>query len=547
MGIPSYFAYIIRNHKKIIGKLEVLTDPTKTDTYVKMNNLYLDCNSIIYDSLQREECNGQENNYEDTIIKTVCKKIDEYINVIKPSDNIFIAFDGIPPVAKLSQQKNRRYKAWYQNRIFNIVDKWDTANITPGTPFMTKLNNEVQKYFINGAIRYGVKNIVVSCSDEVGEGEHKIYNYIRCNPVEHKGSNTVIYGLDADLIMLSLNHIHYCNNIHLYREAPVFISSLDSELSPNEHYLLDMGMFRKELHNVMMNEYDIRKGADDCIRDYIFMCFLLGNDFMPHFPALNIRANGIDLLLQLYKSLFGNNNKTLVCEESTNDGEIKNIKICWKNLKLFIKQFGDNEEELLLNIYKIREKMERRVWPESEDLNERMDKFTSIPVQSRNVEKFINPRESGWRWRYYKSVFGKDISVHENWLKDLCINYLETLEWTYKYYTIGCVDWQFYYKYTYPPLFQDLVHFIPYFDNEFLGEKAKHNPLDVKTTLAYVLPNRSLHMMDAGFVKKLLAEWGDYYKADYEFTWAFCRYFWECHVEFPPIDIKRFNECIKGY
>ena len=208
MGIPSYFAYIIRNHKKIIGKLEVLTDPTKTDTYVKMNNLYLDCNSIIYDSLQRDECNGQENNYEDTIIKTVCKKIDEYINVIKPSDNIFIAFDGIPPVAKLSQQKNRRYKAWYQNRIFNIVDKWDTANITPGTPFMTKLNNEVQKYFINGAIRYGVKNIVVSCSDEVGEGEHKIYNYIRCNPVEHKGSNTVIYGLDADLIMLSLNHLH---------------------------------------------------------------------------------------------------------------------------------------------------------------------------------------------------------------------------------------------------------------------------------------------------------------------------------------------------
>ena len=91
------------------------------------------------------------------------------------------------------------------------------------------------------------------------------------------------------------------------------------------------------------------------------------------------------------------------------------------------------------------------------------------------------------------------------------------------------------------------MHFIPYFDNEFLGEKAKHNPLDVKTTLAYVLPNRSLHMMDAGFVKKLLAEWADYYKADYEFTWAFCRYFWECHVEFPPIDIQRFNECIKGY
>ncbi len=555
MGIPSYFAYIIRNHKKIIGKLDVLTDSTKTDTYVNMHNLYLDCNSIIYDALQKHDQNSIDNDYEANIIKNVCRKIDEYISVIKPSDNIFIAFDGIPPVAKLSQQKNRRYKSWYQNHIFNIVDKWDTANITPGTPFMNRLNNDIQKYFKNGASKYNVKNMIVSCSDEPGEGEHKIYNYIRCNSIQHKETNTVIYGLDADLIMLSLNHLHYCKNIYLYREAPVFISSLDSELNPDEHYLLNMGIFRSELHNIMMNEYNIQKGADECIRDYIFMCFLLGNDFMPHFPALNIRTNGIDLLLQLYKTLFGNNNKTLVCEEPTKNGigensGITNIKICWKNLKLFIKQFGDNEEELLINIYKNREKMERRIWPESEELDKRIDKFINIPVQSRTIERFINPRENGWRWRYYKSVFGKDItvdSVKNEWLKDLCINYLETLEWTYKYYTIGCVDWQFNYVYNYPPLFQDLVHYIPYFDNEFLGEQAKYNPLDVRTTLAYVLPNRSLHMMDSEFVKKLLKEWPDYYRTDYEFQWAFCRYFWECHVEFPPIDINKFNESVKSY
>ena len=54
MGIPSYFSYIIRNHKKIIKKLDILTNSTKTDTNIRINNLYLDCNSIIYDSLKNK-------------------------------------------------------------------------------------------------------------------------------------------------------------------------------------------------------------------------------------------------------------------------------------------------------------------------------------------------------------------------------------------------------------------------------------------------------------------------------------------------------------
>ena len=57
------------------------------------------------------------------------------------------------------------------------------------------------------------------------------------------------------------------------------------------------------------------------ITDYIFMCFLLGNDFMPHFPALNIRTVGIDILLNVYRETLGKTNKYL-----TNGN-----KIMWKN------------------------------------------------------------------------------------------------------------------------------------------------------------------------------------------------------------------------
>jgi len=45
-------------------------------------------------------------------------------------------------------------------------------------------------------------------------------------------------------------------------------------------------------------EYDLEKIIDD----FIFMCFFVGNDFIPHLPSLTIRNGGIDALLFLYKS-----------------------------------------------------------------------------------------------------------------------------------------------------------------------------------------------------------------------------------------------------
>ena len=537
MGIPSYFAHILRNHKKILSKLNVIYDE-KSSSHQVINNFYLDCNSIIYDIVRTTEYTNIDK-YEQTVIQDVCKKIEHYIKTIKPCDNIFIAFDGVPPVAKLSQQKNRRYKNWYQNMIFNTSNKWDTTNITPGTRFMNNLDIYVNNYFKNSNSKYGVKNIIVSGSLDPGEGEHKIYQYIRDNVSMHDTHNTVIYGLDADLIMLSLNHLSYCKNIYLYREAPHFISNIDSSLSGNEEYIINMSLFRDELYGLMVNTFEINKTRDECIKDYIFICFLLGNDFLPHFPAINIRHNGVDLLLQLYKMLYGNNNKTL----------IKNGKICWKNLKTFISNIGDNEEELLLNIYKIRNKLEKRYWPDG-DLQEKIDKFTNVPTQDRSIEKFINPEENNWRWRYYKSIFNIDIDGPENndnlFLKNLSLNFLETLEWTFKYYTVGCQDWQFCYRYNYPPLFQDLVHYIPYFDNEMISTKNME-PLNVNTTLAYVLPLNCLYLLDDSLKKYLLENWEDYYRDDYRFQWSFCRYFWECHVEFPEIDIDNFNNSIINY
>ena len=75
----------------------------------------------------------------------------------------------------------------------------DKTLITAGTPFMAELSKRIYEHFSNQAHKYGVKNMIVSCSDEDGEGEHKIFDYARGHDESY-----VVYGLDADLIMLSL-------------------------------------------------------------------------------------------------------------------------------------------------------------------------------------------------------------------------------------------------------------------------------------------------------------------------------------------------------
>ena len=181
-------------------------------------------------------------------------------------------------------------------------------------------------------------------------------------------------------------------NIYLYRETPDFIKSINKELEPNEKYILDIPELAKyitlELNNYRKPTTEQEKNK---LFDYIFMCFFLGNDFMPHFPSLNIRSSGIHVLKAIYNNFISKKNKNLT------DGK----KINWENVSIFINALAESEVNRLKEEFKHRTKQEKYdITYENE-----LQKWNNIPIKNREREKYINVNKPYWQNRYYNILF----------------------------------------------------------------------------------------------------------------------------------------------
>jgi 5'-3' exoribonuclease 1 len=152
--------------------------------------------------------------------------------------------DGVAPRAKMNQQRSRRFRSSREAEELAATilardgklpegKKFDSNCITPGTDFMLKLSLAMKKwiefkqktdpFWKNGA------DVVFTGPDVPGEGEHKVMDYIReckaqydpedeskCHPHWKPGMTHILYGLDADLIMLGL--VTHEPNFMLLRE-----------------------------------------------------------------------------------------------------------------------------------------------------------------------------------------------------------------------------------------------------------------------------------------------------------------------------------------
>ena len=447
MGIPFYFASLLRNHKNVLRRI------TRKDTCV---NLCLDSNSIVYDCARGIEATHPS--FETELIARVCAKIESYIELVRPT-NVFIAFDGPPPMAKMKQQRERRYKGAAETKT-----GWDTVQITPGTTFMLKLDEGVKTYFQHHAEKFGAFKL--SVSSEPGEGEQKIFEWLRGSP-----GQTFVYGLDSDLIILALQHLKLCP-ICMVREFK------------EEMKLLDVSKLGVEIETLL---------GKDRLNDYIFLMFFMGNDFLPHFPALNLRTKGLDTILQTYK--------TAAFDNPIFDGE----KICWRHVEKLLQLLGDKESVLVGREYRDRNSKVVPNLPENK------------PLLERELEHYINPCEKGWEHRYYTSLLKVDPTPST--IGRLCSDYFQMLNWNSKYYTGSCPSWNVYYPHMYPPLLKDLAKHVPKTDFTFPPSETK----TIKQLLEFVLPSTLSHYSSIPLTVQ---------PSNPEVYWAFTTFYWESHLLF---------------
>jgi 5'-3' exonuclease len=206
---------------------------------------------------------------------------------------------------------------------------------------------------------------------------------------------------------------------------------------------------------------------------------------------------------------------------------------------------ANQEEEFIIKEHYSRNKKERYRLPDNTP-EEKFKKFETTPVFDREMEHFINPVKPSWQSRYYQGLFGLKDNVDEKneaLKREISINYLQGLEWTMKYYTTGCPDWRWKYKYNYPPLLQDLIKHIPLFNTEFVPY-CRPNPVSEIVQLCYVLPRASLPLLPKRLYFELIKKYEHWYKGNCDFVWAYCRYFWESHVDMNEIDIDELEKFI---
>ncbi len=493
MGIPSYYRRLI---KQVQGFY--CTHPGQID------RLLMDYNCLIYQVL-RSVPEGSGPQWEQTFMEEICKYTANVMEVAKiQPDKVFIAMDGIVPLAKMKQQRMRRFRA----AATANAGAWDTNAITPGTSFMKNLANMLRTAFPTATI---------SDTEEFGEGEHKLMSYMRSN--SSKGTN-VIYGLDGDLFVLGLlNQAMFCPcaDIFFLREDTI------NKENPNELIWHSLQALKKGL----LREKSDGLSNEEWLKEYAIAMSLLGNDFVPNGLAFRIRDGGHERLLNYLIRLHGMG--------------LRLSGLSFEGWSQIFKWLAEDEERFLFKA-----------------INQKGNAVAAAkglfgpddyPLQTfeENEGQLLH---GNWKLKYASIGLEAPVNFEVHYLTDSARQYINALEWIYNYYCHDSesVDFNWMYPYSTAPLFGSVAAIFTGFQSKPTVTEAGSSVRvlmarpTVTEQLAIVLPPSSWNLIPKCPERQLLvkAPWlfpkGElkYYSFGKRFTWE-C----EAHIPIPTISDVR--------
>jgi 5'-3' exonuclease len=536
MGIPSYY-------KKLLTTVPGLIKRGRPDAGIDW--LFMDFNCLIYHCLHRADTPvypgeaGREE-WEQQFITAIVQYCLKVIKEVAPRSGVFIAIDGVVPMAKMRQQRLRRFKSiWLKkeeakaNANANAkANGWDTNAITPGTLFMKKLHTGLADM-----IRHkGKSSWILSTSDQPGEGEHKLLAEWRSGKYQ---GHFAVYGLDADLIVLSLLGQEQCqlsNEIWLFREeiekGQITYDAMGEEQFEwfSIHALRDW-LSTEFSYNPLSEGQSIlprfQRGMDPQVKrqfilNYACAMSVLGNDFLPSSLGLKIREEGHAELLNLLR-----------VQEPLVDSTT--LEISLSGLTSLFARLVTQETDRI-ETYVAKKRMTARAlagtlcplgdnnWP----LAQVAEECLVNPANKRNLA-------TDWQTRYFQHFFpGHRTPAHRD---AICESYLYGIQWIWAYYTgqtsSVCFNW--YYPHSLPPLWEWIYTYLRARALPTFPATISVRAEDIRSVeqLTLVLPLESWSLIPPCKEKQFPSLAPQFFPAAFSFESVGKRFFWECEAQIP--------------
>jgi 5'-3' exoribonuclease 2 len=275
----------------------------------------------------------------------------------------------------------------------------------------------------------------------------------------------------------------------------------------------------------------------DFSKDFIILCFMLGNDFIPHLPSINIRNDGIEYITEAYCKMFE------LTQQLIYDDKTKELN--YNNLKIIFDYLGELEDEYFKDVLpKFKQRSQNRKCNAKNDYERELWEHDNLKnIIQEDYIKLGDGIKEDYKFRYYEHNFHSRINQHKL-VNNICKNYVDMMNWITKYYfDIDMPSWQFCYYFDEAPFASDIANYL-YDENSIIKRDIEYkNPIKIEKQLLSVIPPYYTDMLKkirnidiSKFkTKKTQYMFPTQYNLDYNND-----QYWMCEVKLPVLDLTLF-------